>query len=105
MTPYKVYLLEDALKIPFNPDGKILFTSEKMELVHLTLTPGKGMEKHSQPFDVVFFVLEGKGNIEIGSEQVLVKTNTCIHVGKGTLRKWSNTGSSDLKILVIKNRC
>lgn len=103
MTPYKIYRLEDAPKVPFNLNGKILFSSEKMELIHLTLKPGEEMEKHSQPFDVLFFILEGKGTLEIGNKQVLVNSNTCINLGKRILRKWSNTGLSDLKILVIKN--
>ena len=37
----------------------------------LPLKPGEKMEPHKQPFDVVFFVLEGSGILETGNDRSL----------------------------------
>jgi mannose-6-phosphate isomerase-like protein (cupin superfamily) len=103
MIPYKILSPENAPEVKDNPNGRILYTSENVEMVHLTMKQGETMEKHSQPFDVVFFVLHGTGVLEVKNDQILVQQNTCIHVTKGASRRWRNNGSTDLKILVIKD--
>ncbi|MGA3015262.1 MAG: cupin domain-containing protein [Bacteroidales bacterium] len=102
MNPFDITHLENASKVPFALNGKILFTSDKLEVVHLTLKAGEKMESHSQPFDVIFFVIEGMGSLEINNNHVNVGANSCVHVNKGMLRSWANTGKSNLKILIIK---
>lgn len=102
MNSFDITLLENAPKVPFALDGKILFTSDKLEVIHLTLKTGEKMESHSQPFDVVFFVIEGKGSLEINDNHIDVAANSCVRVTKSVLRSWANPGKSNLKILVIK---
>jgi mannose-6-phosphate isomerase-like protein (cupin superfamily) len=103
MIPYKILSLDDAPEVKINPNGKILYTSENIEMVHLTMKQGETMERHSQPFEVVFFVIYGTGVLDVRNDQIMATPNTCIHVAKGALRRWRNTGVSDLKILVIKD--
>jgi len=95
--------LENAPKVPFNLDGKILFSSEKLEIIHLTLRSGEKVDKHLQPFDVVFYILSGTGILETEEEMVEGNENTSIFVRAGMLRGWKNTGTTDLKLLVIKD--
>jgi mannose-6-phosphate isomerase-like protein (cupin superfamily) len=95
--------LQDAPKIPFNLDGKIMHTSDKLELVHLTLKPGEKIGKHPQPFDVVFYILSGNAVLETDHEVIEVNENTSIFVPAGIQRGWNNTGPADLKLLVIKD--
>ena len=95
--------LEDAPKVPFNLDGKILFTSGKCELVHLTLKPGEKIDRHAQPFDVLFFVVEGEGILETETENIEGTGNTSIFVPAGMQRGWRNTGATDFKVLVFKD--
>jgi quercetin dioxygenase-like cupin family protein len=95
--------IRDAPRVPFNIDGRIMFTSPKTEVVHLTLKPGEKMEPHVQPFDIIFFVMEGTGILETGGEQILGTENTCIWLESGTERAWKNTGETEMKILVIKD--
>ena len=95
--------LRDAPKVPFNLDGKIMHSSDKLELVHLTLKPGEKIEKHPQPFDVVFYTLSGDAVLETDLETIEVKENTSIFVPAGMQRGWNNNSPADFKILVIKD--
>jgi len=95
--------MQDAPTVPFDLDGKIMFTSGKLELVHLTLKPGEKIGKHLQPFDVIFYVLSGCAILETDLENNEVKENTSIFVPTGIQRGWNNTGPVDFKILVIKD--
>jgi mannose-6-phosphate isomerase-like protein (cupin superfamily) len=94
--------LKDAPAVPFKLDGRILFSAPNIELVHLALKPGESMDKHSQPFDVLFFIIEGSGTLEIGDESINPGSGACVWVEAGSMRKWSNPGTAVLKILVIK---
>jgi quercetin dioxygenase-like cupin family protein len=95
--------LNDAPKVQFNLDGRIMFSSEKLEIVHLVLKPGDQIGKHAQPFDVVFFVISGQGILETGEENIEGTENTSIFVPAGLERGWKNSGTKDLKLLVIKD--
>ncbi len=68
-----VKLIETAEKVGFNVDGRKMFTSPKTEIIHLDIKFGEVIEMHSNPFDVVFYVLEGAGIIETPDEQITVE--------------------------------
>jgi len=99
---YSVCTLEKAPGVPFKFDGRILFVSDRYELIHLTLQPGEGMEPHVQPMDVVFFVLEGSGLLTIGQAALEISTTATVHVKADVSRAWKNNGDRPLKILVNK---
>jgi mannose-6-phosphate isomerase-like protein (cupin superfamily) len=98
----KIVELKNAEKVPFKLDGKKIITRSDSELIHLTLKPGEILEKHTNPFDVLFYVIQGKGIIEAGEETKLVEKDSCIEIALGVERGWTNSGNEDLKILVIK---
>ena len=102
MTIKKIHF-QEAPKVNFNLEGKILFSSEKLEIIHLTLKPGEQIQKHAQPFDVIFFVLSGNGLLETDEGNVEGKENDSVFISAGTLRGWKNTGMTDFKVLVIKD--
>jgi quercetin dioxygenase-like cupin family protein len=94
--------LTSAEKVPFKIDGRIMFRSDRFEMVHLTLQPGDSMELHSQPMDVVFFVLEGTGTLMFTDESHNLPENTSIFVEKGTPRAWKNESPGLVRLLVNK---
>ncbi|MEI6683353.1 MAG: cupin domain-containing protein [Bacteroidota bacterium] len=102
MPDYTLYPFDTAPRVPFRFDGRILFTSDRFELVHLTLQPGEGMEPHIQPMEIVFFVAEGAGTLAVGRELIEVAPQTTIKIEAGIPRSWTNTGNIQLKILVGK---
>jgi quercetin dioxygenase-like cupin family protein len=103
MNQFALTELKNAPAVPFKLDGKILFSSPNLEIIHLALKPGESMDKHSQPFDVLFFIIEGSGTLEIGDETIHPVSGSSVWVEAGSMRKWSNLCTSLLRILVIKD--
>ena len=94
--------LKDGELIPINIAAHKLFGSERNELIHLCFKPGETLDKHKNPFDVIFYVLEGNGTLEVDDLSFSVGADTVIEVSASEMRGWTNTGSTDLRILVIK---
>ena len=98
----KINTLTTAEKIPFNLDGRKMYEGLNVELIHLCLHKGEILEKHTNPFDVVFYILEGYGAVETDEQSVAVEPDMCIEIEMGTNRGIRNTGDEDLKLLVVK---
>jgi quercetin dioxygenase-like cupin family protein len=94
--------LETAEKVPFNLDGRKMFVDPQAEIIHLNLKPGEVLEKHTNPFDVAIYIIEGEGVVETDGEQQNITPNFCIAVKAGVQRGLSNSGKSNLRILVFK---
>jgi mannose-6-phosphate isomerase-like protein (cupin superfamily) len=98
----KTKTLTTADKVPFDLDGRKMYTGQKVELIHLCLKPGEVLDKHSNPFDVVFYILEGNGIVETDDQSTLVEPDMCIEIELGANRGLKNTGNIDLRLLVLK---
>jgi quercetin dioxygenase-like cupin family protein len=103
MSKVTICRYQDAPVAMQRPEGRKMFTSDRIGIVHLTLKPGETVSRHINPFDVVFYVLSGEGTLEADGESYKATENTCLEVAPGVERGWINTGTSDLTILVIKN--
>lgn len=103
MVNTKITHLEDAPHVPFKLDGRIMFSSKKLELIHLSLQPGEQMDPHSQPFDVVFYVISGNGILDLQEQSVAGTPGTCIHVPAGMQRGWKNNSNEEFRVLVVKD--
>ena len=102
MPDYTIQPFSSAPRVPFKLDGRILFSSTRYELVHLTLRPGEALEQHTQPIPIVFFVAGGRGTLAVGEEVIEINEHMTIHVNAGVARAWTNTGDQPLVILVNK---
>ena len=60
------------------------------------------LKKHITPVDVVFYVLEGQGVVEIGEEKAQVEADTLIESPARIAHRWINESQKPLRILVIK---
>jgi len=94
--------LETAEKVPFNLDGRKMFINEKVELVHIALKPNEEIAPHANPFDVIFFILEGEGKIIYEEQEISVSANTSIYVEKDKLRGMRNKANKLFRVLVVK---
>lgn len=92
----------NAPRVPFDLDGRIMFTNTKVELVHLTLPPGKMVPPHSNPFDVVFYQLEGELVLNVEEEAILLTPNCAVHVDSGKNRALTNKSESIARVIVVK---
>ncbi len=94
--------LSTAEKVPFNLDGRKMYTSKKVEIIHLSLMPGEVLEKHTNPFDVAIYVLEGYGIVETDDQSASVEPDMCVEIESGINRGLKNTGTGLLRVLVVK---
>ncbi len=98
----KTVELKDAERVPINIDARKLCVRPDVELIHIGFLPGETLEKHANPFDVIFYVVEGTGELEVAEEKKLISKDTAIQVPAGVMRGWKNTGQGILRVLVIK---
>ncbi|WP_129410017.1 cupin domain-containing protein [Marinitoga lauensis] len=90
-------------KIPgINFDGRKLYTSKKVELVLISLESGEKINKHSVPFDTIFFISKGSGVIELENENILVKENDMMYCDKNRPHGVINNSNEKFNVLVIK---
>jgi quercetin dioxygenase-like cupin family protein len=87
---------------PHGVDARSLSDTESAQVVHITLQPGESLKKHITPVDVVFYVLEGKGVVEIGDERKVVEKDTLIESPARIPHRWTNESSGVVRILVVK---
>ncbi|NLV23949.1 MAG: cupin domain-containing protein [Deltaproteobacteria bacterium] len=91
-----------TMKNPHNVQASKLYDTEHAQVVHLTLEPGQALKKHITPVDVFFYVLEGKGVVEIGDEKREVGADTLIDSPAKIPHCWYNESDVPLRILVVK---
>ena len=88
-----------------NPHGietKKFHENDHVQAVHITLKPGEKLKKHITAVDVFFYVLEGKGIIEIGDEKREVIKDTFIDSPAKIPHCWYNESNGILRVLVVK---
>jgi len=87
---------------PHGVDVRNLSDTESAQVMHITLQPGESLKKHITPVDVVFYVLQGRGTVEIGEERATVGADTLIESPAKIAHRWINESHETLRILVIK---
>ncbi len=92
----------DIMDNAHNIDARNLYNSEEAMVTVITLLPGQCLKRHITPVNVVFFVLEGKGIVEIGDEKQEVDRYTLIESPKDIVHCWYNESDEPLMFMVIK---
>lgn len=87
---------------PHGIDVRKLYDTEHAQAVVVTLQPGEQLKKHITPVDVFFFVLEGRGIVEVGDEKEEVGPNTLIDSPAKIPHCWYNESDASLRVLVVK---
>ena len=96
--------INEAPKVEYNLDGHILCSLPDVEVVHLSLKPGEKIDKHINPHDVIFFVVEGKAMFETDTEKELLSKDQVLVIPGGTNRGIDNVSVAVFKVLVIKTK-
>lgn len=94
--------LSATIKTPHEAEARKIYDTKDAQVIHLTLKPGDSLKKHITPVDVFFYVLEGRGVVEIGEEKQEVSVDHIIESPAGIVHCWYNNGEDVLKILVVK---
>jgi len=92
----------DISQNPHKVEAKRIYDNKNGQAVHLTLNPGESLKRHITPVDVFFYVLEGKGIVEIGDEKKKVGADTLIEGPAKIVHCWYNESNEILRILVVK---
>ena len=92
----------EVSKNPHNVDARKIYDTKNAQAVHIKLNPGESLRRHITPVDVFFYVLEGKGIVEIGDEKKEVIKDTIIESPAKIVHCWYNESNEILRILVVK---
>ncbi len=87
---------------PHNVDVRRIFESPDASVVIITLGPGESLKKHVTPVDVLFYVLEGTGTVEIGDERQSVGTDTMVESPAMIAHTWINESAAVFRLMVVK---
>jgi quercetin dioxygenase-like cupin family protein len=98
----KITRIAEAPNVPFDLDGRILLRSDDLEIIHLCLNPGQKLDKHKNPFDTVFYILEGRAIIESQEGTSFAEPDMVIELSRNVERSVENNSSTDFRMLVIK---
>ena len=87
---------------PHNVSARKMHDSEHAVIMHLALQPGEALHPHITPVDVVFYILEGSGIVEIGDEQMEAGPDTLVESPRDIPHRLVNKSDSVFRVLVIK---
>lgn len=83
-------------------EAKRIYDTENAEAIHMSLSPGQSLKRHTTPVDVFFYILEGKGVVEIGDEKQEVEKDMLVDSPKSIPHLLHNTGDGVFRFLVVK---
>jgi mannose-6-phosphate isomerase-like protein (cupin superfamily) len=83
-------------------DAKEIYNNKNNQVIHMSLVKGQSLKKHVTPVDVFFYILEGKGIVEIGEEAEEVEKDMIIDSPKGIPHLLRNNGEGIFRFLVVK---
>ena len=92
----------ESKKNPHGVDARPIYAHENAQVIVLTLQPGQSLKRHITPVDVFFYVLEGKGVVEVGDEKQEIEKDSIVHSPARIVHCWYNDSDKPLRILVAK---
>jgi mannose-6-phosphate isomerase-like protein (cupin superfamily) len=87
---------------PHDVSARELLSTEHAQVTMVTLQPGEAMKLHATPVDVILYVLEGGGVVEIGGEQQHVERDMLIESPARIPHRLLNDSQAVFRFLVIK---
>jgi len=88
---------------PHGINVRKLIEYEHASVVLIELKNGEGLKPHITPVDVFFYILEGKGEVSIGTEKAIVEKDDLIFSPKNIVHGLSNPSfEGTFKFLVVK---
>ncbi|KZL92747.1 cupin domain-containing protein [Clostridium magnum] len=100
----EIIKLENLAK-GLNPRGvtaRKVFESEAVNIMNLLLKPGEKVDTHVTPVDVFFYVVSGKGKIEVGEESGVVSETDIVISPKNIPHAVYASEGENFEILVVK---
>lgn len=83
----------------------MLFDSSVLEgllfLAHGVLKKGRVLEAHEDPYEEIYYVLEGEGTMMVGGEKEKVKSGDAVWIPCGVVHSLENDGEKNCVVLVV----
>ncbi|WP_297070466.1 cupin domain-containing protein [Thermococcus sp.] len=92
----------ERVKNPHGVDIRKLIESEGAQIFHVTLKPGGGLKRHTNPGDAFLYIIKGRGIVKVGDEEGELRKATLVYLPKGVSHSVTNTGSLKMEFLVMK---
>lgn len=84
---------------------KDLFKLESCTVFMLNFLPGQKMPAHKHPgCELIFNILEGTGELQIGDENFVVSAKEVLHGSGDNMIAFTNTGDVPVSIYVVMNK-
>lgn len=83
-------------------DARKIYQTQDADVIYMVLSAGQSLKRHTTPVDVFFYILEGKGVVEVGEEAQEVGADTVVDSPKGIPHLLRNTGEGVFRFLVVK---
>jgi quercetin dioxygenase-like cupin family protein len=87
---------------PHQVSTRLLLSTPHAMVVLVTLEPGEALKRHTTPVDVFFYILQGRGVVEIGDESQEVSADMRIESPAKIPHRLSNPGQETFCFLVGK---
>jgi mannose-6-phosphate isomerase-like protein (cupin superfamily) len=85
-------------------DGWHLLNDENLSIIQERVPPGKSEVKHYHSISrQFFFLLDGKGTIELPDKIVKLSKNEGLEIPPGTIHKFKNESEKDVIFLVVSS--
>ncbi len=85
--------------------ARMIVTPDELEeigfLAFAIIPPGEAISPHVDPYEEIYFVLQGKGEMLVGDETEEVSTGDAIVIPKGKMHGLANPGKEPIQILVV----
>lgn len=86
-------------------EAAMLFDDRTLEgilfLAQGILRPGKRIAEHLDPYEEIYYVLQGEAIMKVGEEAQRVKTGDATWIPHGSMHSMENDGEEDCSVLVI----
>lgn len=70
-------------------------------LAHGVLKPGKLIEPHVDPYEEIYYVLEGRGVMRVGDEKQGVRRGDAVWIPCGAVHRLENNSDEECVVLVV----
>lgn len=93
---------EQRKEVLKSPQAFLCHKSAEAELVELVMKKGESIPLHLNPVMVIFYVVNGKGDLTIDDDTYSLKGGDIAQVYPEEQRAWINNSEEELKLLVFK---
>jgi mannose-6-phosphate isomerase-like protein (cupin superfamily) len=97
-------LKKSATEINRSQDGVLvveLVKTEKYSIAYGELLAGEKNKKHKMEMEETYYFLEGKGELIVNDEKIIVEKDIAITIKPGSTQKLINTEKISLKFLMV----